>query len=128
MKKRKVKSLLTILSILSGKTFWEEIGRFENFDAGMTFTPAEWRSFSQSLRSYVMARRLLNKVSNELNPEPTRHEVDTDDSINHTVEWTWMQDPSQMHSSTRVEKTASGIRRRRGWLFNANNCLEHVVG
>ena len=57
-----------------------------------------------------MARRLLNKVSNELNPEPTRHEVNTDDSINHTVEWTWMQDPSQMHtsqddhSSTRVEQ------------------------
>jgi hypothetical protein len=53
-----------------------------------------------------MARRLLNKVSNELNPEPTRHEVDTDDSINHTVEWTWMQDPSQMHTT---------IIHQRGW-------------
>ena len=55
--------------IFSGKTFLEEIGRFENFDAGMTFTPAEWRSFSQSLRSYVMARRHRSKFSSETGSE-----------------------------------------------------------
>ena len=46
----------------------EEIGRFENFDVDLVFTPEEWYSFSKSLREYILAKRLLSKVSIETNP------------------------------------------------------------
>ena len=56
----------------------EEIGRFENFDVDMTFSLLERSSFSQHLRAYIMARRILSKVSNESNPGLTLHKVNLD--------------------------------------------------
>ena len=46
----------------------EEITRFENFDLAMKFTTDEWSSFSGSLRSYIMAKRLLFQIPIETNP------------------------------------------------------------
>ena len=46
----------------------EEITRFENFDLAMKFTTDEWASFSGSLRSYILAKRLLSKITIETNP------------------------------------------------------------
>ena len=46
----------------------EEISRFENFDLAMKFTTDEWASFSGSLRSYILAKRLLFRIPIETNP------------------------------------------------------------
>ena len=46
----------------------EEIGRFENFNVDTPFTTEQWRTFSKSLRNYIMAKRLLSKVSNNIDP------------------------------------------------------------
>jgi hypothetical protein len=59
--------------INAGDFVWEdvleEISRFENFEIAMKFTNKEWDSFSVSLRNYISARRLLNRLPMETNPE-----------------------------------------------------------
>ena len=56
----------------------EEIGRFENFDIAMKFTGEEWYSFSKPLRDYILAKRLLYKISIETNPESKVPDLDPD--------------------------------------------------
>ena len=57
----------------------EEIERFEKFDVDMQFTTSEWRSFSKSLRDYIVAKRLLSKVSNNIGP------------VSDSPSWIWTQ-------------------------------------
>ena len=43
----------------------EEMGRFEDFSVDMIFTRDDWNSFSQPLRDYIRATRLMHKASKE---------------------------------------------------------------
>ena len=86
----------------------EEISRFENFDLAMKFTTDEWSSFSGSLRSYIMAKRLLFQIPIETNPSSKTDDPDcvveqfVEGNVRHHVVrtalplWTWMRSKVQM--------------------------------
>ena len=46
----------------------EEMGRIENFDTAMRFTHDDWFSLSPPLRDYIRAKRLLDSIPIETNP------------------------------------------------------------